>query len=512
MGFFPIFLCLFVSSASASSPNPAEIRIQLAANPSSLDPAIADDDYSVKVLLNTMDGLFGYDPTGKLENRLAAKIESKNGGLRYEATLRKGTRWSDGVPITADQFVVGIRRSLDPKTGSKIASLLFVLKGAKAFYSGKGTAAEVGVHAEGDRVVFDLEKPTPYFPHLLTISQTGPMRADILKASGGKWPNTAPGTGPYRITRYKTDSEIRLEPNPKYWNARKGRHPILLRIVPDESTAVTLFESGMLDIVSKVPPYDLARFRKLGRVRSFPQAATYFFSFNARKPPFNSPAARRAISGAVDRAGTVKLLDGANIPATGWIPPSLEGGVDEKAMIQRLVKDLPKNGAGLKKTKTPIVAAYSANVTNGVVMEKLQNDVLKKLGVKLSLSTMDWKAYLSAIRTDAPNLYRFQRGAPFMDPIWHLASFMSDDPNNPTGWKNAAYDRLVEKISSTPSGPARKKLIAQADKILVEDEAIVVPVFYAVVSYLVAPRITGFAMDPLNGVSFSDLGIKSKAP
>lgn len=500
------FLIAFAASPLfAAVPPPAELRIQLTANPGSLDPAIADDDHAAKVLVNTMDGLFGYDTKGKLENRLAAKSESKQGGLHQEFTLRKGATWSDGLPVTAEHFVYGIRRSLDPKTGSKIASLLFVIKGAKEFYLGKGTAENVGVSAKGDKVVFDLAKPTPYLAHLLTLSQAAPSRADVLAANGGKWPAVSPVTGAYRITSYRTDSEIRLEPNTKYWNFVPASLPVLLRIVPDESTAVSLFETGMLDVVGKIPPYDLARFREKGLVQSFPQAATYFFSFNARKAPFNSAESRRAISGAVDRAGTVTLLDSANIPATGWLPPSLEGNSKSDAMVKSLVADVAKNGVGLKKETGTVTAAYSTNAVNGVVMEKLQNDVLKKIGLKLSLATMDWKAYMSAIRSDTPNLYRFQRSAAFMDPIWHLASFTSDDPNNPTGWKNAEYDRLVDKISSTASGPAREKLIGQAEKILVQDEAIVVPVYYPVVSHLVASRVAGFAMDPLNGIPFAKL-------
>ena len=141
-------------SVLAADPAPREIRVQLAANPSSLDPAVADDDYAVKVLGNTMDSLFGYDVNGKLENRLAVKMRSRDGGRKYEATLRKGATWSDGVAVTADQFVYGIRRSLDPQTGSKISSLLFVIKGARDFYAGKAKAEQVGVKAQGDKVLF----------------------------------------------------------------------------------------------------------------------------------------------------------------------------------------------------------------------------------------------------------------------------------------------------------------------------------------------------------------------
>jgi ABC-type oligopeptide transport system substrate-binding subunit len=202
----------------------------------------------------------------------------------------------------------------------------------------------------------------------------------------------------------------------------------------------------------------------------------------------------------------VAILNSENTPSSGWIPPSLEGHQKDLGDLKISPAELQKAKEKLKAHSGPVTAAYNTNVVNGLLMEKLLS---KKLGLQLTLSSSDWKTYIAAVRGDTPNIYRYQRGASFMDPIWHLSSFVSDDPNNPTGWKNAKYDELVEKIAGTPSGSARRKLIAKAERILVQEEAIVIPIYYVMASHLVSPRVQGFKMNPLNGIAFNELSLKT---
>ena len=135
--------------------------------------------------------------------------------------------------------------------------------------------------------MIELERPTSYFLHALTLAQATPMRADVLDANGGRWPAESPSTGPYRIERYLREQEIRLVPNSHYWDRSVTLLPAVFKIIPDESQAVSLFEAGKLDVVGRVPPLDLERMRKHGFVREYYQASTYFLAFNTRKPPFN---------------------------------------------------------------------------------------------------------------------------------------------------------------------------------------------------------------------------------
>ena len=142
----PLLVMLSGCTHSSSTENP--IRIHLPSEPVSLDPALVEDDWAVKVICNTAQGLLGYDGAGQLKQRLASKIDVSPDRRRYTFTMREGAAWSDGKPVTAAQFVLGLKRSLDPKLGSKIANMLFAIKGAKAYYTGKGSADAVAVRDE----------------------------------------------------------------------------------------------------------------------------------------------------------------------------------------------------------------------------------------------------------------------------------------------------------------------------------------------------------------------------
>ncbi len=448
--------------------------MQLAMEPVSLDPALADDDVSTRILANVREGLLAYDSDGKLVPGLASSYRASDGGKRYEFTIRSNARWSDGKPVVAEDFVRGIRRSLDPATGARVASLLKPIREIRA--------------AGSSKLVVELDRPLPYLPHLMTLTQAAPWRNDAPEAA----------TGAYRIVSHAIEGAIRLEPNPLYWNARAGAVPVVLRVVSDEATAVTLFESGDLDVVTRVPPTDVARMRAAGRYFEFPQAATYFLSFNARKPPFNDAAARRAVAGALDRDEIVSLLSVGDLPATSWLPPALEG-------FEPYAKPTAHAGTLHSKFLAKIVAAYNSSETNALIMQRVQHDLSSRLGLEVELTQLEWKSYIALMRSETPQLYRLQRGAPFLDPIWHLQSFVGDDPNNPTGWKNAEYDKLVARISALAPGKARVALIHRAQAILTGEEAIAVPLFHPVIPHQIAARVHGFRMNAVNQTRFDEI-------
>jgi oligopeptide transport system substrate-binding protein len=504
-----LLLAIALGSGAALAEEPRELRIQLPSEPVSLDPAAASDDFAARVLANTMEGLFGYDGAGKLEKLLASSYELSPDHRTYTFVLRKGARWSDGEPVTAGDFVLGIRRTLDPRTGAYLANLLYPIRGARGFNRGTATAESVGVRAQGDgRLVIELEKPAPYFLHVLALSQAAPARADILAASGGKWPENAPVTGPYFIDSHVLEKEIHLSPNPRHWRYRKTWLPVELMIVPEETTAQSLFESGKLDVVTRIAPQDYPRFKAKGAVRVFPQAATYFLTFNARKAPFNDRVVRRAVAGSLRREEMVAAIESPQRLADGWIPPELLPHRRYKYDSRAFAGSVTKIAEQVAAQPLAVTAAFSSNATNSILMEKLQFDLSKTLGIRTTLDSLDWKTFIGLVRSDTPQIYRFQRGAPFMDPVWHLVSFKGDDANNFTGWKNSEYDALVDQVTELPDGPKRRSAIEKAEKILIEDDAIVVPLLFVNQIFLVSERVKGFRANPINVSLFSEMSIK----
>ncbi|MGZ3707558.1 MAG: hypothetical protein ACXWPM_01815, partial [Bdellovibrionota bacterium] len=152
-----------------------------------------------------------------------------------------------------------------------------------------------------------------------------------------------------------------------------------------------------------------------------------------------------------------------------------------------------------------IAASFDSSARNSLIMEKIQSDLRGALGLRMSLSNLDWKTYIRTMQTDPTPIYRFGWLAPFSDPISHLEAFMSGNPNNSSGFSNARYDTLVRKVAATESGPERLKLIREADRILVEEEAAVVPIYHYVQNHAVSKRVKGFRVSPFGVIRFDDL-------
>ena len=196
------------------------LHAQLPYEPISLDPGLAEDGVSLQVLDNIHEGLVGYDGEGKLQNRIAESYTLSPDRKRYEFTLRKEARWSDGQPVRAEDFVTAFQRMLAPDSKCKLAPLFFPIRGSR-----KG---ELGVTARQGKLVIELDRPISYFVHALTLPSVFPIRKDILEANHGIWPDSAPVTGPYRIVQHQMDQKIILGRNPLYWFSQCERAPLYL--------------------------------------------------------------------------------------------------------------------------------------------------------------------------------------------------------------------------------------------------------------------------------------------
>ena len=488
---------LVFSACSSRSERP-ELRIQVSADPVSLDPSLAEDGISLRILMNTMDGLVGYDPQGNLELRLAESYRFSKDGKEIEFTLKKEIQWSDDQPVTAKDFVTGLRRSLAPETASKLARVLSAVR-----------AGAEGVFERDGKVVVRLNRRAPYLIEAMAMSQALPQREDVLSRHHGVWPVDGPVTGPYRIAEYKIGQSLHLVPNELYWRGlTEGRGVPLgvrLLIVQDEATAKNLFEQGRLDILTRVSQYDLERYRTKGWLHTDPFPATYYLSFNQRKAPFTDRRVRRAFSVAVNKDEIVQTLRSGEIAATGWIPPGIEGHLAQDPTLSRREAWLRDYRAHpLKADSAAVHTGLDSSARNFLVMEKAQQDIERALGVHLLLENMDWKSYVKSLASDPPPLFRFAWLAPFRDPVVQLQVFVTGNPNNYSGWSNAEYDRLVSQIEESSPGAAREAKIIAAQKILA-DEAVLIPLYHYVQVNAVKPEVEGFIVNPFGWIPFHHL-------
>jgi oligopeptide transport system substrate-binding protein len=310
-------------------------------------------------------------PAGLLP-RAAQKWSISKDGLSYEFSLRPQRHWSDGVPLEASHFKLAIDRARDPVTGARLVELLKPVESIEA--------------PDPLRLVVRLKQKAPHLIQVLALPIGAPLRKDVLDLNAGKWPIVAPSASRYFIESRRGEQSRRLALNPHYGEDLPSGAPrgVELVMVSDELTAAGLFDHGRVDLLTRIAQADQDRFKKSGQLREDPFWATYYLGFNTRKPKLSSAAVRCALASLIRRDEVVSALRTSDRPATGWIPPGIEGYLE---LVPRMDGG-PSVPAGLS-----LSGAFDANPRNQLVMEKIQAD-WRRAGVELSLSSMDWKSYL----------------------------------------------------------------------------------------------------------------------
>ncbi len=476
----------------------------------SLDPVLAEDGVSLQILNNTWDGLVGYNFEGVLENRLAESYTVSSDGKTYEFRLRSEARWSDGQRVRNQDFISAFRRALSPRSLCKLAPLFMSIRGAQSYHENRKPWETVGITEKNGKLIFELAHRTPTFIHTLSLPPAMPIRQEILDAHQGRWPDNAPTTGAYSLVAHELDRKLVLQAQAYYWGRRSPRNipRIEFYVIVDESTALHLFEAGQLDVLTRVPSLDFSRLKKLGRIYTNSFLATYYLSFNCKKAPFNDRNWRRAIAGSIRKDEISQVLGAGESPARSWIPRGLDGFIpsgDQERNIDFLSS--MKWVKARSSLSLPIIAGFDSGARNTKIMEKVQQDVQKNLGIQLSLMNLDWRSYGKKLQIDPPSIFRYGWLSAIMDPISHLKVFRTGDPNNYSGWSSFRYDELVNEVERMLPGPLRSEKIRLAQRILVNDEAAVIPLYHYVQNTAVSARLKGFRVSPFGVIRFQDLSI-----
>ena len=305
-------------------------RFNNGAEPEYIDPGLMVADTDERIATMLFEGLTTRDPrTLQPRPGVAERWDISADRQSYTFYLRKNALWSDGHPVTAQDFVYSWSRVLEPKTASRYASQLYPIVNAEEFNQGKiKDAGQLGVRALDEYTLqVRLREPVPYFMYLTSFFTLYPVPRWVVEMHGDHWtdPEFIAGNGPFRLVEHRTHDRIVLVRNPLYWNARGVRlDRIIAYPIDDNYTAANLYKSGEVDwLVSNSIPAEYVPYMK-GRYRDFhshPFLSSYFYLFNLTRPPLNNPLVRRALSMALDRrAITDELLRGGQIPGAHFVP------------------------------------------------------------------------------------------------------------------------------------------------------------------------------------------------
>jgi oligopeptide transport system substrate-binding protein len=482
-----------------------EFSLRIHSEPPTLDWTLATDNVSILLLQNLMEGFANYDDSLHPKPALAKNWTVSKDGKTYTYTLRDNLTWSDGVPLTAQHFWDSWERLLNPKTASEYSYFLFAVVGAKEYNEGKlKDPSKLGFKVVNDKTfVVTLTKAAAFFPTIPTFTVTFPIRKDLIEKYGNKW--TDPGkmvtTGPFQLSEWKHDSKVTLVPNPRYYGGAPKLQKVSAYIVNEDTTAINMFESGSLNYVSRLPALEIERLKSSPAYRNAPFLRGYYYGFNTKKTPFTDVRVRQAFAHAIDRTQIVSLLKGGQMPTTSWVPKGMPGyepkvglGFDVKK-AQKLLADAGFPGG---KGFPEVTFMFDTRDDNKVIAERLQSMWQTNLGVKLRAQNEDWKVYLNRLKTDVPAMYRMGWGADYPDPNNFMDLFTSYSENNHSNWKSKDYDTLVETAASESNAAKRLAGYKKAQELLLEKDAIIIPLFIDSLNVLVSPNVKNLKLNALD--------------
>lgn len=486
---------------------PDELWINNMSEPEWVDPGLCADSVGGEIILNTFAGLVQLHPkTLDPMPDVAERWEQSADGRIYTFHLRT-THWSDGTPVTAHDFAWSWKRVLDPRTASKYATFLYVVKNGAAFHQGKVLRNDVGVRALDERTLrVELEEPVPYFLALASFYTTMPVPRHVLErlAREGKNPDlwTRPehwvSNGAYKVTEWVFRQHLRLEKNPHYWDQANVRTPkIKLAMVDSTTTALNLYRAGELDWIgtnTNLPAEFLDHLRRFKDFDAAPFLTVYWYWLNTTKPPLNDVRVRQALSLAIDRVAIVKHVKRSDeIPLASIVPDGLAGyrALDlplfDPVRARALLAEAGyPGGAGFPE----VTLIYNTSEGHKQLAEAVQQMWKKHLGVTIRLENQEWKVFLSHLGAATFDIARLGWSGDYSDPYTFLEVLSPHSGNNHSRWRDARYGEMLTEANATHDPKERLDKLREAERYMM-DQVPLIPLYVYSRDHVIKPYVRG---------------------
>jgi len=504
---------LVVGIAGSVLPAAAEtvLRRPTAAEPETLDPMKTTSSDDVAIDMDLFQPLVGRDADQRLVPGAAQSWEVAGDGLTYTFHLRPDGRWSNGDPVTADDFVYALRRSVLPQTAAADPSPLSHIVNAVEIGAGReADATKLGVEAaEPLTLRVRLTAPQVTLPLYLSSVHGMPVHRASYERWGDAWtrPGNLVGNGPYRLESWVPNSELVLVRNDHFADgAAIGADRVHYVVTDNLETGFKRYLAGEIDWAT-VPPTRLpwVRENRAGEFRSGHLLGIGFLFFNLKKGPFaGHPKLREALSLAVDRETLADKIDArGEAPAYGWIPPVVPGYVPPlyawhtdpmAARIERARALMAEEGYGPDHPLS-VTISYPTRDESRKTLLAIAAMWKSALGVQVKLDNQEWRVFVAAMEQWDFEIGLLGRNSETPDPGILLEPFLSNaGENSDTGYANPAFDELDREAEAATDPATRFALLARAEAMMLADYP-VVPLSYPTINRLVSPRVHGWRDD-----------------
>jgi len=480
-----------------------------AGDPETLDSHKTSTVVEAAILRDLFEGLVINDAKGGVVPGVATDWTISDDGLVYTFNLREDARWSDGSPVTADDFVYSLRRIMNPATGAKYANILYPVRNAEAINKGAMPPDSLGVEAvDSHTLAITLEAPTPYFLELLTHQTSLPVHPPSVEEHGPAFvqPENMVTNGPYTLVSFTPNDKLVIEKS-KTFHAADTVSIERVEYLPFEerATCVRRFEAGEVHSCQEVPREQLASLEQRlgGQLRVHPYLGTYYYGLNTTREPLDDVRVRQALSMAIDRVFLAEeIFSGSMIPAHSFVPPGIANYVAEPprlayaemSMLDRedeALRLLEEAGYG---PDNPFALEISYNTS-----EDHRNaataiaEMWRPLGIEVSFNQRDLSAHYAMLRDEKDHdVARAGWIGDYSDPQNFLFLHRSDNPGFNYGlYDNPEYDALLDAAAAETDLEARAGILAEAEAMFLRDMPQIPLLFYSSTS-LVSPKLSGW--------------------
>ncbi|MEX9909951.1 peptide ABC transporter substrate-binding protein [Providencia huaxiensis] len=495
-----------------------EVTRHLKDEPASLDPVKSVGLTEAQVMRDLFEGLVNQDDHGKPISGVAQSWTTADNRI-WTFTLRPDARWSNGDPVTAQDFVYSWQRLVSPGTSSPFAwfAALAGINNAQEIIDGKLPVEQLGVEAVDARTLkVTLNKPVPYFPSLAANFSLFPVHQGTVEKFGNDWIKVGNlvGNGAFVLSDRVVNEKIVLVPNKYYWD-HKNTTITKVTFIPinQESHATNRYLAGDLDITESFPKQ---RYQKLlkdipNEVFTPDQLGTYYYAFNTQRAPTNDVRVRKALSMAIDRQLIAnKVLGTGEKPANYFTPDVTDGFKPEKGLynshsqkeLDQQAKVLLQQAGFGPNQPLELTLLYNSSENHQKIAIAIASMWKKKLGAEVKLVNQEWKTYIDSRNTGNFDVIRASWIGDFNEPSTFLSLLTSQHSGNIAKFNNSIYDDIIASASIETNAQLRNRYYNHAESIIAE-EAPIAPIYQYTNARLIKPWLKGYPINNPEDVAYS---------